>query len=69
MREYLMDEHFGELAARVLAVQWFEFNEPKDDKKFRSGEDFSRVEARREARAADPAATPRRRRSSAQSRP
>lgn len=57
MREYLMDEHFGELAARVLAAQWFEANEPKDDKKFRIGVDFSRVEARREARAADPAAT------------
>jgi hypothetical protein len=57
MGEYLTDEHFGELAARVLAAQWFEANEPKDDKKFRSGEDFSRVEARREARAADPAAT------------
>jgi hypothetical protein len=57
MREYLTDEHFGELATRVLAAQWFEANEPKDDKKFRSGEDFSRVEERREARAADPAAT------------
>jgi hypothetical protein len=57
MREYLTNEHFGELAARVLAFQWFEANEPKDGKKFRSGVDFSRVEARREARAADPAAT------------
>ncbi|MEO9904331.1 MULTISPECIES: hypothetical protein [Alphaproteobacteria] len=57
MREYLKDEHFGELAARVLAVQWFEANEPKDDNNFRSGEDFSRVAERREARAADPAAT------------
>lgn len=57
MREYLTDEHFGELAARVLAFQWFEANEPKDDKKFRSGEDFSRVEERREARAVDPATT------------
>tara|TARA_R110001606_G_scaffold174177_1_gene320804 strand:+ start:6291 stop:10526 length:4236 start_codon:yes stop_codon:yes gene_type:complete len=57
MREYLTDEHFGELAARVLAFQWFEANEPKDDKKFRSGEDFSRVEERREARAGNPAAT------------
>ncbi|SHO63571.1 hypothetical protein SAMN02745172_01437 [Pseudoxanthobacter soli DSM 19599] len=57
MREYLTDEQFGELAARVLAAQWFEANEPKDDKKFRSGVDFSRVEARREARAGDPAAT------------
>tara|TARA_E500000305_G_scaffold108525_1_gene111124 strand:+ start:19756 stop:24135 length:4380 start_codon:yes stop_codon:yes gene_type:complete len=57
MREYLTDEHFGELAARVLAVQWFEANEPKDDKKIRNGEDFSRVEQRREARDANPAAT------------
>ncbi|MDX0414195.1 hypothetical protein CN184_11525 [Sinorhizobium medicae] len=57
MREYLTDEHFGELAARVLAFQWFDANEPKDDKKFRSGEDFSRVEERREVRAADPAVT------------
>src|SRR3546814_7637401 len=24
MREYLTDEHFGELAARVLAFQWFD---------------------------------------------
>ncbi|WP_425079103.1 hypothetical protein [Ruegeria denitrificans] len=32
MHEYLTDEHFGELAARVLAAQWFEANEPKDDK-------------------------------------
>ncbi|MDX0312555.1 hypothetical protein GOC54_15930 [Sinorhizobium meliloti] len=57
MREYLTDEQFGELAARVLAAQWFEANEPKDDKKFRSGVDFSRVEARREARAGGPDAT------------
>lgn len=57
MRQYLTHEHFGELAALVLAAQWFEANEPKDDKKFRIGVDFSRVEARREARAADPAAT------------
>ncbi|MFX0546884.1 NACHT domain-containing protein [Roseovarius sp. S1116L3] len=57
MRQYLTDEHFGELAARVLAAQWFEANEPKEDKKFLIGVDFSRVEARREARATDPAAT------------
>ncbi|MFV1892700.1 hypothetical protein VWX35_16320 [Phaeobacter sp. A36a-5a] len=57
MREYLTDEHFGELAARVLAAQWSEANEPKDDKKFLIGVDFSRVETRREARATDPAAT------------
>lgn len=57
MREYLTVELFGELAARVLVAQWFEANEPKEDKKFHSGVDFSRVEARRVARAADPAAT------------
>lgn len=57
MREYLTDEHFGELAARVLAAQWSQANEPKDDKKFLIGVDFSRVETRREARATDPAAT------------
>lgn len=57
MREYLIDEHFGEPAARVLAAQWSEKNEPKGDKKVRVGVDFSRVEARRAARAADPAAT------------
>lgn len=57
VREYLTDEHFGELAARVLAFQWFEANESKDAKKFRNGEDFSRVGERHEARALDPAAT------------
>ncbi|MEX1200970.1 MAG: hypothetical protein WEB02_09305 [Methylophaga sp.] len=57
MGEYLTDEHFGELAARVLAFQWFEATEPKGESKFRSGEDFSRVEVRREARTADPAGT------------
>ncbi|MCL8382943.1 NACHT domain-containing protein [Xanthobacter aminoxidans] len=57
MGEYLTDEHFGELAARVLAVQWFEANEPKDEKRFRHGVDFSRVEACHVARGADPTAT------------
>lgn len=57
MDEYLTDEHFGELAARVLAFQWFEENEPKHPGKFPSGVDFSRVKARREARATDPTAT------------
>ncbi|MBW8320975.1 MAG: hypothetical protein K0M49_05315 [Arenimonas sp.] len=57
MREYLTDEHFGELAARVLLVQWIKANEPQKDQTFRSGVDFSGVQARREARAADAAAT------------
>ena len=51
MGEYLADEHFGELAATVLAVQWSEA-ESKDDKKLCSGVDFTRVETRRAARAA-----------------
>ena len=57
MGEYLTDEHFGELAARVLLVQWVKANEPENDKKFRSSVDFSGVQARREARAADPTTT------------
>ena len=52
MGEYLADEHFGELAATVLAVQWSEA-ESKDDKKLCSGVDFTRVETRRAARAAN----------------
>jgi hypothetical protein len=54
MGEYLADEHFGELAATVLAAQWSEANEPRDEKKFRGGPDFSRVASRRAARAANP---------------
>lgn len=57
MDEYLTDEHFGELAARVLLVQWSNANELKNDKKFRIGVDFSGVQARRAARVADPTAT------------
>lgn len=57
MGEYLTDPHFGELAAQVLAAHWTERNEPKGERKFGGGVDFSRVEARREALAADPAAT------------
>ena len=57
MCEYLHDEHFGQLAALVLAAQWTAANEPSDGERFRSGVDFSRVEERRAARASDPAAT------------
>lgn len=57
MCEYLQDEHFGQLAALVLAAQWTAANEPSDGERFRSGVDFSRVEERRAARASDPAAT------------
>lgn len=57
MREYLHDEHFGELAALVLAAQWTAANEPSEGERLRSGVDFSRVDERRAARASDPAAT------------
>ena len=57
MREYLQDEHFGQLAALVLVAQWTAANEPSDGQDFWSGVDFSRVEERRAARAIDPAAT------------
>jgi hypothetical protein len=57
MREYLEDEHFGSLAARVLADQWRTANEPPKDKRFVGGSDWSDVEAKRAARAANPAAT------------
>jgi hypothetical protein len=57
MVQYLADEHFGPLAAAVLAEQWSEANETKDGNILRSAIDFSRVEERRLARAADPAGT------------
>src|SRR5262249_23472812 len=57
MREYLSDEHFGQLAARVLATQWISANEPSENNRLRSGVDFSRVEEKRSARASDPSAT------------
>lgn len=53
MGEYLADEHFGELAATVLADQWAEVNEPRDNS-FRFGVNFTRVWPRRMARAANP---------------
>lgn len=55
MREYLADEHFGQLAARVLAAQWIFSNEPNDGRHTRGGVDFSRVEERRIARGINPA--------------
>lgn len=51
---YLTHEHFGEYAARVLAVQWAEDNEPKEDRRLMGGIDFSRVNDRRAARQARP---------------
>ena len=54
MVEYLTDDHFGESAARVLALHWSEANEPKDDRRPLGRVDFSSVEACRAARAANP---------------
>jgi hypothetical protein len=57
MQEYLADEHFGALAAQVLAEQWITANDPPKDKRFLAGVDLSRVVERRAARAADPDVT------------
>jgi hypothetical protein len=57
MREYLQDEHFGQLAALVLAAQWTAVNEPSNGKPFWNRVDFSRVEERRAMRASNPAVT------------
>jgi hypothetical protein len=57
MVRYLKDEHFGEIAARILAEHWTDANEPKADRKFGGGVDFLAVATRRAARAADPAAS------------
>ncbi len=57
MSEYMADEHFGALAAQVLADQWRTTNEPPKDKYFFGGADFSGVEEKRAARAVDPDAT------------
>jgi hypothetical protein len=57
MREYLTNEHFGELAAQVLAAQWQRANELLSDTRFLGGVDFSRVKEKRASRATDPAGT------------
>ena len=57
MKEYLADEHFGELAAQVLASQWHAANEPPPDGRFIGPVDFTRVEEKRAALTAAPNAT------------
>ena len=57
MRDYLEDEHFGALAARVLSDHWRAANEPPKERRFFGGVDWSVVEGKREERAANPAAT------------
>ena len=57
MEEYLTDHEFGELAARVLAIQWRTRNEQPDSNRFLRGPDFSRVSEKRAAVSANPGAT------------
>jgi len=57
MQDYLTDEHFGVLAAQVLADQWRTANESPNDNRFFGGVDFSGVNEKRAVRAADPDAT------------
>ena len=57
MKEYLADEHFGRVAAQVLAAHWSEAHEPTAENRPPGGVDFSRVEARLAAHESDPAAT------------
>jgi len=57
MQEYLVDEHFGVLAAQVLAEQWRAANEPPSNGRLWGGIDFSGVREKRAARAANPEAT------------
>ncbi len=54
MKSYLFDEDFGELAALVLAGQWRETNEPRDDMWWIRSRDFSRIGEKREAREKEP---------------
>ena len=51
---YLTNEHFGEYAARVIAVHWSEAHEPVSERRFMGGVDFSLVNSRYAARQADP---------------
>ena len=57
MRDYLLDEHFGQSAALVLAAQWTVANEPSHGNRSWGGVDFSCVEEKRAMLAKDPAAT------------
>lgn len=52
MEAYLIDEYFGESAARVLAEHWHIANEPPKNRYATGGVDFSGVKNMRKARAA-----------------
>lgn len=53
MKEMLENEHFGEHAARTLALRWSKANEPETGRRHFGGVDLSRVFGRREARSID----------------
>lgn len=57
MATYLPDEYFGELAAQVLASQWYKANETESFRRPAFRNIFSNVRDRRAARAAEPEAT------------
>ena len=54
MKSYLFDEEFGKPAALVLAGQWREANEPREDMWWIRSRDFSRFGEKREAREREP---------------
>ena len=57
IKEYLTDEYFGVLAARILADQWRTANEPPQNKFSLGGVDFSGVKEKHTDCAANPDAT------------
>ncbi len=57
MNSYLLDEDFGETAARVIKVQWVLENGPSDDRRFWGSVNFSQVDEMRAARVLEPKPT------------
>lgn len=47
MRDYLLDEDFGAIAASILAEQWQAENEPPEDSRWRQFPDFAKAARRR----------------------
>lgn len=57
MEKYLLDREFGALAAFVLAKQWREAHEPRNDRSWTVHPDFSRVTQRQDERRIHPSAS------------
>ena len=57
MKNYLLDEEFHHPAALVLAGQWRETNEPREDMWWIRSRDFARITEKREAREREPNAS------------